>query len=145
MFLNLPEQLSAIPHQRFSELGFHGRRRKTRRISPHSRLTNPLISAELRQIQKHLGRSSLIGDQPFFSRAEFPWARELEENWQVIREELDVVLQHREDLPNFQDISPDQKHLAKEDKWKTFFFFAYGLNVPANAARYLQSSGTFSP
>jgi beta-hydroxylase len=32
-------------------------------------------------------------------------------------------------------ISPDQKDLAKEDKWKTFFFFAYGLQVPANSAR----------
>ncbi|MBA3386217.1 MAG: aspartyl/asparaginyl beta-hydroxylase domain-containing protein [Verrucomicrobiota bacterium] len=89
----------------------------------------------LRQIQKQLGRASLIGDQPFFSGAHFPWATQLEENWHVIREELDVVLQHRENLPNFQDISPDQKHLAKEDKWKTFFFFAYGLDVPANAAR----------
>lgn len=89
----------------------------------------------LRQVQKQLGHSSLIGDRPFFSRAQFPWAQELEENWRDIREELDVVLQHREDLPNFQDISPDQKHLAKEDKWKTFFFFAYGLEVPANAAR----------
>lgn len=46
-----------------------------------------------------------------------------------------MVLARREDLPNFQDISPDQKHLAKEDKWKTFFFFAYGLEVPSNCAR----------
>ncbi len=89
----------------------------------------------LRQVQKRIGRSSLIGDQPFFPRARFDWAGELEENWLVIRAELDEVLKHREDLPNFQDISPDQKHLAKEDKWKTFFFFAYGLEAPGNCAR----------
>lgn len=89
----------------------------------------------IQQVQKGIGRASLIGDRAFFSREQFPWARELEENWRIIREELDVVLTHREDLPNFQDISPDQKHLAKEDTWKTFFFFAYGLQVPANAAR----------
>src|SRR5215211_8767020 len=89
----------------------------------------------LRQVQKQMTRSSLVGDQPFFSPAQFPWAKELEANWQVIREELEEVLRYRDDLPNFQDISPDQKHLAKENQWKTFFFFAYGLKVPANAAR----------
>ncbi len=89
----------------------------------------------LQQVQKGIARASLVGDQPFFSAEQFPWAKELEKNWHVIREELDVVMTHRADLPNFQDISPDQKHLAKEDKWKTFFFFAYGLETPGNAAR----------
>lgn len=89
----------------------------------------------LRQVQKQIGRASLVADQPFVSGAQFPWAKQLEDNWQNIREELEVVLAHREDLPNFQDISPDQKHLAQDDKWKTFFFFAYGLKVPANCAR----------
>lgn len=89
----------------------------------------------LGQIQQGIGRASLVGDQPFFAREHFPWAAELEKNWHVIREELDEILTHREDLPNFQDISPDQKHLAKEDNWKTFFFFAYGLRAPGNCAR----------
>ena len=89
----------------------------------------------LQQVQKAIGRASLIGDHAFFSPAQFPWAEKIEANWQTIRAELDEVLTHHEDLPNFQDISPDQKHLAKENKWKTFFFFAYGLDVPANSAR----------
>jgi beta-hydroxylase len=89
----------------------------------------------LQQVQKGIGRASLVGDQPFFSAAQFPWATEIERNWKTIREELDVILTHREDLPNFQDISPDQKHLAKGNNWKTFFFFAYGLEAPGNCAR----------
>lgn len=93
----------------------------------------------LRQVQKGIGRASLVGDQPFFSAEHFPWARQLEEKWPTIRDELEVVLQRREDLPNFQDISPDQKHLAKEDNWKTFFFFAYGLEAPGNCARCPQT------
>jgi beta-hydroxylase len=88
----------------------------------------------IKKIQVLMGRYSL-GDHQFFSPSQFPWCAELETNWRTIREELDEVLTHREDLPNFQDISPDQKDLAKEDKWKTFFFFAYGLQIPANAAR----------
>ena len=82
-----------------------------------------------------MGRYSLVGDQEFFSPAVFPWISELETNWQTIREELDEVLRRREDIPNFQDISPDQAHLAKEDRWKTFFFFGYGIDAPGNCAR----------
>ena len=89
----------------------------------------------LKKIQVLMGRYSLVGDQEFFSPAQFPWSRELEGNWLTIREELDEVLTHQQDLPNFQDISPDQAHLSKEDKWKTFFFFAYGLDAPGNCAR----------
>lgn len=89
----------------------------------------------LRQVQKGIARASLVGEDAFLSPTHFPWAQELEKNWRVIRAELDEILKRREDLPNFQDISPDQKHLAKDDKWKTFFFFAYGLESPGNAAR----------
>ena len=89
----------------------------------------------LQQVQKGIARASLVGDQAFFPRTHFPWADEIERNWKTIRQELDAILSRREHLPNFQDISPDQKHLAKEDKWKTFFFFAYGLESPGNCAR----------
>jgi beta-hydroxylase len=89
----------------------------------------------LKKIQKLMGRYSLVGDHQFFSAAQFPWCAEVEANWPAIRKELDEVMEHRDDLPNFQDISPDQKHLAKEDKWKTFFFFAYGLKSEDNLAR----------
>ncbi|MFL6584372.1 MAG: aspartyl/asparaginyl beta-hydroxylase domain-containing protein [Chthoniobacterales bacterium] len=89
----------------------------------------------IRRIQRTIGRHSLVGDQEFFPPQRFPWHAQLEARWQSIRAELDQVLAHREDLPNFQDISPDQKHLTSEDKWKTFFFFAYGLEAPGNCAR----------
>lgn len=65
----------------------------------------------------------------------FPWCRELEANWRTIRAELDVVMRHRDQLPDFQDISPDQRHISTENKWKTFFFFAYGLRSEENLAR----------
>jgi len=87
------------------------------------------------QIQKLMGRYSLIGDHEFFSAENFPWSREVEANWKDIREELDQVMERREDLPNFQDISPDQKDISTDNKWKTFFFFAYGLRSEDNLRR----------
>ena len=92
------------------------------------------------QVQKLMGRYSLIGDRQFFGSENFPWSREIEANWQTIRQELDEVMQHHDQLPNFQDISPDQKKIATDDKWKTFFFFAYGLRSEDNLRRCPQTA-----
>ena len=92
------------------------------------------------QVQKLMGRYSLIGDRQFFGPVNFPWSREVEANWTTIRQELDEVMQHHDQLPNFQDISPDQKNIAKDDKWKTFFFFAYGLRSEDNLRRCPQTA-----
>jgi ornithine lipid ester-linked acyl 2-hydroxylase len=79
--------------------------------------------------------SSLVGDRPFFDPAEFPWTRMLEQGWELARRELDEVLRHREHLPNFQDLSPEQSNLSQDDRWKTFFFHAYGIRAEGNCRR----------
>lgn len=94
----------------------------------------------IEQLQKLMGRYSLVGDHEFFSPEQFPWVAELEANAPVIRKELDNVLARRDHLPNYQDISPDQKHLAQADSWKTFFFFAYGIEAPGNCQRCPQTA-----
>ncbi|MGA2008399.1 MAG: aspartyl/asparaginyl beta-hydroxylase domain-containing protein, partial [Solirubrobacteraceae bacterium] len=44
-------------------------------------------------LERWLGSSSLVGDQPFFDNDTFPWAARLEANWRDIRAELDAVLE----------------------------------------------------
>jgi ornithine lipid ester-linked acyl 2-hydroxylase len=80
-------------------------------------------------------RSSQIPTTPFIANAYFPWAGRLEAGWRDIRAELDEVLGRREDLPNFQDILRDVAPISKDDRWKTFFFTAYGYRAEANRAR----------
>jgi hypothetical protein len=46
-----------------------------------------------------------------------PWAQELEANWQEILAELGTVLKRRDLIPNFQDISPEQRAITTDDKW----------------------------
>ncbi len=87
------------------------------------------------QIEKFIGRQSKVGEATFFAVDEFPWARRLEDNWQLIRAELDRVLEDREHLPNFQDISVDQATITNDDKWKTYFLYGYGFRSDANCAR----------
>ncbi len=80
-------------------------------------------------IERFIGRRSLVGDAMFFALERFPWVEHVERNWEVIREELQRVLEDREALPNFQDISKDQIEITDDDRWKTFFLYGYGFEA----------------
>src|SRR5207302_6771835 len=94
-----------------------------------------MLQRVLWQLEKLLSGSSLVPEQTFLDPAGFSWTRMLEENWATIRRELDEVMRHRSNLPNFQDISPDQRKLSQDDGWKTYFFFAYGFKAKGNCER----------
>lgn len=86
-------------------------------------------------IERFIGKYSLVGDHTFFERDQFDWVDDLEANWGVIREELDQILEHREQLPNFQDISEDQEAITDDDQWKTYFLYGFGYKAEHNCAR----------
>ncbi len=88
------------------------------------------------QFERLIPKYSLIGDTPFFEACQFDWTEELEANWDKIRSELDEVLKYQENLPNFEDISPDQGNLSGADNlWKTYFFYGYGYKMAKNCQR----------
>lgn len=89
----------------------------------------------LHQFEKLLIKNSLVGNKNFFDTEQFSWVANLENNWQVIRRELDNLLQDTDKIPNFQDVSPDQYNLTKDNKWKTFFLFAYGFKIKKNCVQ----------
>jgi beta-hydroxylase len=80
-------------------------------------------------------RYSRVPTTPFLGVDQFEWASRLEEGFPVIRQELDRVLEYRDQLPNFQDISTDQASITNDDRWKTYFFFGFGFKSQANCAR----------
>jgi beta-hydroxylase len=86
-----------------------------------------------------IGRQSLIGDQPVFDRSVFPWIPELESNWQEIRAELNQVLESRDRLPSFHQVSPYQKRISKGDNWKTFVLHVFGDRFQPNCQRCPQT------
>ena len=89
----------------------------------------------LRQLEQLIARFSLIGDATFFDSQQFSWVAHLESHWQSIRQELDSVLNRVDELPNFQDISTDQYSITQDNRWKTYFLYAYGLKVAKNCER----------
>jgi len=83
----------------------------------------------LAPIERFIGSRSLVGEATFFGNERFPWIAEVEANWTTIREELERVLEDREGLPNFQDISKDQIEITDDDRWKTLFLYGYGFEA----------------
>jgi beta-hydroxylase len=80
-------------------------------------------------------RYSQVPTTPFLRADQFEWAARLEHGFPAIRHELDQVLEYREQLPNFQDISTDQASITDDDRWKTYFFFGFGFKSEVNCAR----------
>lgn len=90
----------------------------------------------IRQLtEKAIAVLSRDGKRTFFDPSPFPWVARVEAEWRTIRAELDTLLVHRDKIPNFQDISEDQKILTEGEQWKTFFFYAYGHKAEQNCAR----------
>jgi beta-hydroxylase len=98
----------------------------------------------VRGIERFVLRSSLVPTTPFLDPAVFDWVPRLEAGWKDMRAELDDVLEHRDDLPNFQDISTDQATITDDDRWKTFFFYGYGFRSDANCARCPRTAALLS-
>jgi beta-hydroxylase len=79
-------------------------------------------------------RQARLGNPPVYDNVQFPWVKELEREWRIIRVELDGVLARKDDLPNIQDITPDARAITVDEGWKTFIFIAYGVKSPPNIA-----------
>jgi aspartyl/asparaginyl beta-hydroxylase (cupin superfamily) len=83
----------------------------------------------LAPVERFIGKRSLVGDATFFPLERFAWVEHVERNAGVIREEVERLLEDRDALPNFQDISKDQIEITDDDRWKTFFLYGYGFTA----------------
>jgi beta-hydroxylase len=94
----------------------------------------------VRIADKYFTMQSTVPNGPVLDTDLFPWTDDLERNWQVVRSELMTVLQNYDKLPRFQDISPDQGRISPDDKWRTFFFYGFGVRAERNCAFCPQTS-----
>jgi ornithine lipid ester-linked acyl 2-hydroxylase len=78
---------------------------------------------------------SRIPDRPVFRRGEFPWVPAVEADFPAIRRELESVMERRDELPNFQDISGEVRLIQSDNNWKTFMFCGYGVWAEENCKR----------
>jgi aspartyl/asparaginyl beta-hydroxylase (cupin superfamily) len=85
-----------------------------------------------RRVDGFLARQSLVPNDPLLDPALFPWLDVLRERSEEIGKELERLLERRESLPNFQDISPDQRRISPDDKWRSFVFYGFGVRSEQN-------------
>jgi len=78
---------------------------------------------------------SKVGNPAVYDNAVFPWATEIEREWQAIRAELGQVLARKDELPGFHEISIDVATITQDRDWKTFFLCGYGMRSDANIAQ----------
>lgn len=75
---------------------------------------------------------SAIPDYQIFPNALFPWTLELEANWRRIRTEAERVLKDMNRVPPVRRVSPDHELIARDDRWRGFILWGYGLRWERN-------------
>ena len=88
-----------------------------------------------RVLERFFSRQSLVKDTPFLSNADFPFLQMFTDNWEKIRDEVQVILKNREEIPAFQEVSPDQSKIAQGKNWRTFFLYGFGEKLNKNCAQ----------
>ena len=91
-------------------------------------------------LDRILVRCSRLGDPARFDTADFPWAAELERNSALIRREAEEILRDAANVPPLRRISEDHEKIAIDDKWRSFFLWAYGIRVDDNCRRCPQTA-----
>lgn len=94
----------------------------------------------IRNIAGFLSNQSLVEDVPVLDRRQFAFLDELEANWEVVRDEIRPLLQHRDAMPVFQELSHDQRKIAKDDNWHVFVLYGFGRKLETNCARTPQTT-----
>lgn len=89
----------------------------------------------MRWVAQFQSRQSLVPDTPFIDSAHFPFLAEFEEKWEVMRDEVREILKFSDDIPGFEQVSPDQYRLAKARQWKTFVLYGFGEQLKKNCAK----------
>lgn len=79
------------------------------------------------------------GDRAFEDASEFPWVARVEREWPAIRRELDEILLGREPVPEFPELSEEQRRITT-GQWRSFFFVAYGRRIDDNCRRCPRSA-----
>jgi len=107
--------------------GFFQRLRKQRR-----RHVKRFGKNVIRGLAGFIGRQSLVGDAPVLDSCHFPFLQQFSDNWLTIRDEVTEILKHRDQIPLFQEVSKDQRKIAKGDNWRTFILFGFGNRLEKN-------------
>jgi beta-hydroxylase len=99
---------------------------------PLRKLVKRFGKRTLRWASGFQARQGLVPNTPFIDNSYFPFLTELEEKSETITEEVREILKHRDAIPGFEQLSPDQYRIAVAKQWKTFVLYGFGQPLPKN-------------
>jgi len=86
----------------------------------------------VRGLDRVFAAQSLVPDTAFIDTADFPWADALVARWPAMRDEALAVLRHRDAIPAFHEISPEQASISVGHHWRTFLLYGFGTRLEQN-------------
>lgn len=86
-------------------------------------------------LERRVAGVSVYGDPPVYDSRTFGWALEIEQEWKLIREELDQVMKYKDQMPSFHEILKEVHTITTDDQWKTYFLAGIGMDCRENAKR----------
>ena len=89
----------------------------------------------IRRLRETLANQSLVSNDPVLDAKQFPALDAFTEHWEEIRDEVKEILKHREAVPSFVEVSPDQTRIANGNFWCTFILFGFGTKMEKNCAQ----------
>ncbi len=101
--------------------------------NPKRRFVKKTGKKLLRWVDRVQSKQGLVPDLPFIPNEHFPYLAPFTENWQKIEKEARQVLKFRDEIPGFEDVSPDQYRIAKKNQWKTYVLYGFGEKLETNA------------
>jgi len=88
----------------------------------------------IRRLRGFLASQSLVSNDPVLDSAQFPFLKPFEEHWQEIHAELLKILEYKQSVPAFEEVSTDQRGIAKGGQWRTFILYGFGNKLEKNCA-----------
>ena len=104
-------------------------------INPPKEYLSKTLSNFINRVESLNIKYSLVGNPPVYDKATFPWAAEVEGEWERIRAELEQIMERREELPSFHEIVTGIKSISQDKNWKTFMLVGYGRESEENCRR----------
>ena len=107
-------------------------RKGQQELNPPTTFWGKVGQAVVDWIEDRISNNSHFGDPAVYKNEDFPWAKTIEAATPQIRAELDEVLQRRDELPAFHEITSEVATITTDQNWKTFVFHGYGVTCDEN-------------
>ncbi len=101
-------------------------------VRPKGSLINRFGRRIRQPLNRFFARQSMIETTPVICAKQFAQLSPILQKFDAIQREALALLQEREAIPPLDEMSPDHRRIASDERWKSFFLHGYGYDACAN-------------